>query len=128
MKKWIGFLSIIALAICFIPQRSDSQTRLPISENTEACLTCHSQLHPGIVAEWKKSRHGNITPAEALKKPTLERRISNEKVPDEFSKTVIGCAECHMMNSEKQHFLSLCCPSCRKNRIQKSLCSGLRSR
>ena len=101
MKKWIGFLSIITLAICFIPQRSDSQTRLPISENTEACLTCHSQLHPGIVAEWKKSRHATITPAEALKKPTLERRISNEKVPDELSKTVIGCAECHMMNSEK---------------------------
>jgi hydroxylamine dehydrogenase len=101
MKKWIGFISIIALAICFIPQRSDSQTKLPISENTEACLTCHSQLHPGIVAEWKKSRHANSTPGEALKKQTLERRISNEKFPDEFSKTAVGCAECHMMNSEK---------------------------
>ena len=61
----------------------------------------HAMLHPGIVFEWKKSRHGHILPFEALKKDKVQRRISNEKVPDSLLKTVVGCAECHTMNSEK---------------------------
>lgn len=101
MKKCWYWSFSLGLTFFFITQSGLAQTKLPISENTEACLTCHSALHPGIVAEWKKSPHANISPSEALKKPKLERRISHEKVPDPFSKTVVGCAECHTMNSEK---------------------------
>jgi hypothetical protein len=101
MKKGCYWIISLGLAFCFVAQSTLAQTKLPISENTEACLTCHSALHPGIVAEWKKSRHGNISPADAFKKPKIERRISHEKIPDPLFKTVVGCAECHMMNSEK---------------------------
>jgi len=78
-----------------------AQTKPKITESTEACLTCHITLHPGIVAEWKKSRHANVIPAEGLKRPKLERRISNEKVSDKIANFVVGCAECHTMSSEK---------------------------
>ena len=30
---------------------------LKISAQTEECLGCHSELHPGLVASWLKSRH-----------------------------------------------------------------------
>ncbi len=101
MKKgftvWLAFF----LAMFFVIRWGEAQTQIKISEATEACLTCHSALHPGIVAEWKKSRHASIVPAEAIKKVKLERRVSAQKVPDSFTQSVVGCAECHMMNSEK---------------------------
>jgi len=101
MKRWRYFICVIGLTVSLTTQLSNGQMKSPLSENTEACLACHTTLHPGIVSEWKKSRHGNIPPSEALKKNKLERRISNEKVPDLFLKTMVGCAECHTMNSEK---------------------------
>ena len=101
MKRWRCLIFLIGLTISLIPQAGHPQTKPPVSENTEACLACHTTLHPGIVSEWKKSRHGNTVPSEALKKNKLERRISNEKVSDLLSKNVVGCAECHTMNPEK---------------------------
>ncbi len=70
----------------------------PISELTEECIFCHSSSHPGIVKDWKRSRHSRITPAEAMKKPVLKRRVSAKQVPDKLKDTVVGCAECHMLN------------------------------
>jgi hypothetical protein len=99
-KCWYWIFSF-GLTYCFVTHSGLAQTKLPFSENTEACLTCHSELHPGIVAEWKKSRHATITPTEAIKKAKLERRVSAQKVPDSLTQYVVGCAECHTINSEK---------------------------
>lgn len=71
-----------------------------ISANTEACLGCHSMVTPGIVADWRKSRHFQVSPAEGLDKKPLTRRISAESVPEALLATVVGCAECHTMNAE----------------------------
>jgi hypothetical protein len=92
-------MGCVLFGIFLMVHFSDAQTKPRISENTEACLACHSTLHPGIVSEWKKSRHASMTPGEALKKPKLQRRISNEKIPDPFVGTAVGCAECHTMNA-----------------------------
>jgi len=73
----------------------------PLSSETEACLSCHSALHPGIVGDWKRSLHRQVSPAAGLKKGKLERRISAEKVPEALADKAVGCAECHMLNSEK---------------------------
>jgi hypothetical protein len=75
-------------------------TEAPVSDLTQDCLACHSTLHPGIVADWRRSRHASITPKEALQKPEQQRRISVQSVPDKLSGVVVGCAECHMLNSE----------------------------
>lgn len=99
MKKWTS--NIILVSFVLLASARFGEAQLKTSENTEACLSCHSQLHPGIVAEWKKSLHAQITLTEAIKKPKLERRVSIQKVPDSLAQPIVGCAECHTLNSEK---------------------------
>ena len=96
MKRFMFFLLMIFLSAPVTLGASGK-----ISEDTEACLECHASAHPGIVADWEKSRMTKITPAEALKKTERERRISVKKVASELSGNIVGCAECHTMNPEK---------------------------
>ncbi len=69
------------------------------STETEACLDCHSTIHPGIVEDWMSSRHAMSTPQQALAKKPLERRISNENVPVPLKDHIVGCFECHGLNT-----------------------------
>ena len=89
----------IFIFIIFITTITISQTQ-SISNATQACIDCHSSINPGIVQDWLSSRHAKTTPAEALKKEKLERRISNENVPANLANTVVGCYECHGLNTE----------------------------
>ncbi|MBK8975100.1 MAG: cytochrome c3 family protein [Planctomycetes bacterium] len=66
-----------------------------ISEATQACLFCHENLHPGLVADWRLSRHARTTMAEALAVDEPARRVSTPGVPEELRDVVVGCAECH---------------------------------
>lgn len=70
----------------------------PLSPQTDACITCHRMLTPGIVEDWFSSRHSKTTPANALKKPLLERRISADKVSESLAGFAVGCYECHSQN------------------------------
>ena len=72
-----------------------------VSAATEACLGCHESATPGIVADWRASRHARVTPAEALRKPALERRVSAAAAPEGQAETVVGCAECHTRTPDK---------------------------
>jgi len=72
-----------------------------ISDATQSCIDCHESINPGIVQDWMSSRHSKTMPAEALKKAKLERRISNENVPANLANTVVGCFECHGLNTDK---------------------------
>jgi len=72
----------------------------PVSRETKACLECHEEATPGIVADWRRSRHARLTVAEALGKDTLERRISAKKVPARYKSFAVGCAECHTLSPE----------------------------
>ncbi len=71
-----------------------------VSEATETCLDCHISITPGIVADWQKSSHAQVSMEEALAKSELEKRISSSGPPDDLQGFVIGCAECHMINNE----------------------------
>jgi hypothetical protein len=71
---------------------------MPVSEKSEACIECHSMISPGITASWKKSRMSRVTPAQAMKNPKQQRRVSFEKLPEGLANRVVGCAECHTMN------------------------------
>jgi len=75
-------------------------TAASVSEATDECLACHSIYHPGIVAEWQKSRHAMITPKQAMKLSGTARKISSQSIPDNLSDTSIGCAECHTLRPE----------------------------
>ena len=70
------------------------------SDDTGVCIDCHREVHPGIVADWEKSRHARTRPGEALRKPELERRVSASSIPDRLRRSTVGCAECHTLNPE----------------------------
>lgn len=72
----------------------------PISDNTQTCLDCHSLITPGIVAGWQRSRHAQVLPGVALKKPELVRRVSAAQVSKQLANVAVGCAECHTMNPQ----------------------------
>jgi len=72
-----------------------------VSAATEQCLGCHEAVTPGIVSDWKVSRHSKMTLSEALRTPALERRVPAAAVPEGQAETVVGCAECHTRNADR---------------------------
>ncbi len=72
----------------------------PVSAQTEECLDCHAMLHPGIVADWKKSRHAQVTTRTAMAVEGLARKVSSATVAEEYQDVVVGCAECHTMRPD----------------------------
>lgn len=72
----------------------------PVSDATQECLDCHAIYHPGIVADWQKSRHATSTPKAAMAVDDLQRRMSGSEVPEALQATVVGCAECHTLRGE----------------------------
>jgi hydroxylamine dehydrogenase len=78
-----------------------AQNEPTISEETETCLMCHESATPGIVADWRTSRHARTTFAQSLKKDALERRTTAEAPPDGVAgDVVVGCYECHALNAD----------------------------
>lgn len=73
---------------------------LKVSKQTQSCLNCHNGFTPGIVKDWEKSLHSKTRPEDAIKKPLIERRISISKLPEELEDYVVGCYECHGLNTE----------------------------
>jgi len=105
MKKFITGLSPQekeAIADWMISQgqgKTKAKTNIaPISEDTEACLSCHESVTPGIVADWRTSRHAKTTPGMALNKPVLEKRVSSETFGKGLKSFAVGCYECHSQN------------------------------
>ncbi len=102
--KGRAFVLKLLLLITFIFLQTSAfgeEVANKISPKTMQCLGCHKTATPGIVRDWENSLHSKVTPAEALKKPELERRFSAEKVNDELEKYVVGCYECHGLNGDK---------------------------
>jgi len=89
------FISALMAATLLVGQTMAAEPR--VSEATETCLSCHTAATPGIVADWKKSRHARVSPAEALKKDRASRRVSAENIPVTLAGSVVGCAECHTL-------------------------------
>lgn len=94
--RWL-LLAMMSLAIPIAGNAATDATA-PVSDATQDCIDCHISTHPGIVADWRRSRHSRTTPAQAMQKKNLERRVSADKVPDNLKGVAVGCAECHGMN------------------------------
>lgn len=89
------FIGVIAaLQLLTIPA-----TAADVSDNTQACLGCHTMVTPGIVADWQASRHFLTSPAQALELELTARRVSATSIPDNLVDNLVGCAECHMMSA-----------------------------
>lgn len=77
-----------------------SPTEAPISPATRGCLDCHADVTPGIVADWRASRHARVTPADALKRDPAVRLFSAAAAPAGTADFVVGCAECHLRSPD----------------------------
>ncbi len=86
------------LSICLMLISARVHSDTAVSDATRECLECHSTLHPGIVEAWKKSRHGQITPARAIAVEGHGRKVSAQEVPEGLRGVVVGCAECHTLS------------------------------
>jgi hypothetical protein len=73
---------------------------ISVSEATQACIDCHFSYHPGIVEDWKKSRHYQTTPETAMTVTGPGKKISASQIPESLQKTSVGCAECHTQNPQ----------------------------
>jgi hypothetical protein len=94
---------IVVLTLTTFTQFGNTQNQppaAPVSEPTQACLDCHSNVSPGLVQDWLSSRHSKTTPKQALEKPKLERRVTAESFPDNFQNVTVGCYECHGQNPD----------------------------
>lgn len=76
-------------------------SQVPFSPHTQTCIGCHNIYTPGIVEDWRTSRHAKITPSEAMKKPVLQKRISTDTLSEGLLGYAVGCYECHSMNPER---------------------------
>ncbi|MBD3305205.1 hydroxylamine oxidase [candidate division KSB3 bacterium] len=92
---------VVGVSMTMPGSHAEEAPKISLSSKSKVCLGCHSRFTPGLVADWRTSRHATVTPAEALEKPDLERRVSAESIPDELAQTVVSCYECHSLNVEQ---------------------------
>ncbi|WP_034643884.1 multiheme c-type cytochrome [Desulfovibrio inopinatus] len=93
-------LSCLATTVCFAVPLPSQAEEPEVSDDTSTCLSCHETVHPGIVEDWKQSRHAKTTVAEALKVEKTSRKVSSTDIPENLRNVPIGCAECHMVRGD----------------------------
>jgi hydroxylamine dehydrogenase len=96
----MGFLLPLFFLFILFPATPAHGSSL-MSEATETCVGCHLFTTPGIVADWMESLHAEVTPNDALEKPSLTKQVSADQFPEELADRVVGCAECHTSNPAK---------------------------
>ena len=92
--------TLVVYGFILIP-KNDENAKPKISSETQECLDCHESVTPGIVADWRTSRHSSISFEQAVQKPELEKRVSSIEVADNLRDVVVGCYECHGLNADK---------------------------
>lgn len=101
----IGVLAMLSLGGGPSSSQAVAQSNdgVPISEETERCLSCHRTATPGVVQDWRNSRHAHRTPAQAAQVEERARRMSTPliEVPDEARQVAVGCYECHGRRTEQ---------------------------
>ncbi len=103
MKKTLFvLLAVLGAASLLMTQYAPAPAQTnqpPVSPQTQTCLGCHTNATPGIVEDWKDSRHSKITVADALKVTGAGKRITSDNVPDNLKGFAVGCFECHALNA-----------------------------
>ena len=96
MLSMLVFEGLLSASVSEYSEQASDKT----SNKTKSCIGCHTIYTPGIINDWLSSLHSKNTPASAMKKPELERRISVKEVKKELSGYVVGCYECHSLNTD----------------------------
>jgi hypothetical protein len=90
----------LPVLICLLLMPPMAWAQAPISDTSQQCIDCHTMTHPGIVEEWRNSRHAAITVKQALEVGQLGLKVSSQSVPEALQALAVGCAECHTTRPE----------------------------
>ncbi|MBI5034906.1 MAG: hydroxylamine oxidase [Chloroflexi bacterium] len=90
--------AMILIGVFYTPLPAQT-SQPPISSQSQTCIGCHTNVTPGIVADWQASRHAQTTVGDALKATGAAKRISSDNIPDNLKGYAVGCAECHTLNA-----------------------------
>lgn len=96
---WAG-AAVLCLLGLFWSGPAPAEPAAPVSAATQACLDCHNDATPAIVADWRRGRMSRTSLAQALKQPPLKRRVSLQQAPAALRDVAVGCAECHTLNAK----------------------------
>ena len=58
LSKWFGFCATLFACAAFSVAAVGQDAK--ISDDAERCVSCHTKQQPGIVADWKGSRHFEV--------------------------------------------------------------------
>jgi hypothetical protein len=102
--KYIPFILAAFLLFSFnrissAEVKEEIENQASLSPQTQTCIGCHNIYTPGIVKDWLTSRHAKTNPSEAMKKPSIEKRMSAESIPQGLQGFAVGCYECHSLNT-----------------------------
>ncbi|MFP3908516.1 MAG: hypothetical protein ACLFVX_01530 [Archaeoglobaceae archaeon] len=75
LSSAIRILIAVTVLILFICSVSSEELG-KVSNETQTCLNCHQKYTPGLVEDWRSSRHSSITPAEGQDREKDQRRLS----------------------------------------------------
>ncbi len=101
LPRIVLFSPVLLFLTVWLAAPGAARAEAPLSPETEQCLSCHEYIHPGIVGDWRASRHAQITPGEAIQVEGLALKVSSkEAVPQELRDVAVGCAECHLLRPE----------------------------
>lgn len=102
MKKYFYTNISLILQFLFFPLLITAQSeKVKTSSESETCIDCHMYIHPGIISSWEASLHSKTTPAIGMNKKKLEKRISADSLPENLNNVVVGCYECHSLNTNQ---------------------------
>ncbi|MEW6672982.1 MAG: multiheme c-type cytochrome [Thermodesulfobacteriota bacterium] len=94
MKKAVQYFVLFFFVLVAVNERCNAA---PVSTATQECLDCHTVIHPGIVEDWKQSRHARMTAGEAAAVKGSGLKVSGKSIPAELQSVAVGCAECHTL-------------------------------
>lgn len=100
MQRFV-FTMLFGILLTVLVTEGGWSTEVSDSSATEECLGCHEVVHPGIVQDWRNSRHAALTPSQAMAVSELSRKVSSTTVPEQLRMTTVGCAECHTLRPEQ---------------------------
>ena len=98
MKHLACVLSLM-FSLCWFQTAWSAQEK--VSDATGECIGCHESINPGIVEDWRNSRHAATTVKEAMSVQGIGKKVSAENIPESLQETAVGCAECHSMRNDR---------------------------
>jgi hydroxylamine dehydrogenase len=98
-RQGIILAGLLFFGLIWIPLAGEESP--PLSEESRECINCHAAVTPGIVEDWRGGQHAHGTPASSMAKGRLSRVVSAESVPEHLKDVVVGCFECHGLNTDR---------------------------